>query len=99
MYIVNDIAYAGEQKTIIKAKSVKANSDFTLTVDFTDGKRKIFDFKPLFDLPCYKPLKDIKCFEGAYIDCGAVCWNDGEIDIAPETLYIEGVDITEDAAS
>jgi len=41
--------------------------------------------------PAFAPLEDDKVFRSVYIDYGAPVWNDGDIDIAPETLYYEGV--------
>lgn len=61
--------------------------DFKLWLRFSTGETKIFDVKPLLDLPVFKPLSDPEVFKGVYIDYGVTVWNDGEIDIAPETLY------------
>ena len=47
MYIINGIAYAGEQKPPIKAVGVKPLEDKRLWVRFNTGEAKIFDFKPL----------------------------------------------------
>ena len=51
---------------------------------------KIFDFKPFLDYPAFAPLADKDVFRAVYIDYGVTVWNDGNIDIAPETLYREG---------
>jgi hypothetical protein len=32
-------------------------------------------------------------FKGVYIDYGVPVWNDGDIDIAPETLYEQSVPV------
>lgn len=93
MYIVNGIAYAGEPKEIIKVKSVRPLSGHRLWLRFTNNEEKIFDFTPLLDSPCYLPLKDKAVFDSVYIDYGCTVWNDGEIDIAPERLYDEGIDV------
>ena len=91
MHIVDGITYADEQKDVISVKSVRTTADFQLIVEFVDETIKLFDFKPLLDLPCYQPLKNIDVFSKAYVDYGVVTWDNGEIDIAPETLYINGV--------
>jgi len=91
MYIIDGIAYAGEQTTEIKVKSVRAMADYKLWVRFSDNSQKIFDFKRLLEFPCYEPLKDLNVFNGVYVDFGIVVWKDGEIDIAPEKLYEDGV--------
>lgn len=41
-------------------------------------------------MKCYQPLKNKELFNSVYIDYGTLVWNDGEIDIAPETLFEEG---------
>ena len=92
MYIVNDIAYAGEPKEIIKIKSVRPLAGYKMWLRFTNNEEKIFDFTPLLDAPCYLPLKDKAVFDSVYIDYGCTVWNDGKIDIATERLYEEGID-------
>ena len=95
MYIMNGIAYAGEQKLPIKAVGVKALEGTRLWVRFNTGEAKIFDFKPLLKKTAFAPLADDEVFKGVYIDYGVTVWNNGEIDIAPEYLYENGVSETE----
>ena len=95
MYIIDGIAYAGEPQKPIRAKSVRALADHKLLVTFTNDEKKVYDFAPLLDMTCYKPLQDKAVFDRAYVDCGVVCWNDGEIDISPDTMYIEGTAYSE----
>ena len=90
MYISNGIAYAGEQEPVIKVCGVRPLDDFKLWVRFNTGEAKIFDFKPFLDYPAFAPLADKDVFRAVYIDYGVTVWNDGNIDIAPETLYREG---------
>lgn len=87
MYILNDIVYAGEPEPVIKVSGVRPLEDFKLWLRFSTGETKIFDVKPLLDMPVFKPLSDPEVFKSVYIDYGVTVWNDGEIDIAPETLY------------
>ena len=91
MYIKDGIAYAGEQTPAIKVAGVRPLADFRLWVRFNNGEAKIFDFKPLLDKPAFAPLADKAVFDGVYIDYGVTVWNDGDIDIAPEALYKDGV--------
>ena len=90
MYIVNGIAYAGEQKPVLRVSGVRPLDDFRLWVRFSTGEAKIFDCKPLFDLPIFAPLRTPETFRAVYIDYGVPTWNDGTIDLSPETLYDEG---------
>lgn len=91
MYIIDGIAYAGEQAFAIKISGVRPLHDHKLWVRFNNGEAKIFDFKPLLNTPAFAPLKDIAVFNSVYIDYGVTVWNDGDIDIAPDLLYRDGV--------
>lgn len=93
MYIKNGIAYAGEQAPLLKISGVRPLDDFNLWVRFNNGEAKIFDFKPLLKEPGYMPLQDVKVFSEVYIDYGCTVWKDGDIDIAPEYLYENGVTV------
>ena len=90
MYIIDGIAYAGELTPMLKISGVRPLKDYKLWVRFNNGEAKIFDFKPLLDLPIFKPLADVEVFNSVYIDHGVTVWNDGDIDIAPEELYKNG---------
>ena len=91
MYIIDGIAYAGEQTHAVKVCGVRPMEDYKLWLRFNTGEAKIFDFKPLLDKPAFTPLADKAVFNAVYIDYGVTVWNDGDIDIAPETLYENGV--------
>lgn len=91
MYILDGIAYAGEQTPAIKVSGIRPLNDFKLWLRFQTGEAKIFDFRPLLEKPAFTALKDEAVFKQAYIDYGVVCWNEGDIDIAPEYLYQNSV--------
>lgn len=91
MYIINDIAYAGEPEPILKIRAIRPLDDYRLWVRFSTDEIKIFDFKPLLHEPAFLPLQDKTVFDGVYIDYGVPVWCDGEVDIAPEKLYTDGV--------
>ena len=93
MYIVNGIAYAGEPIPSVKVGGVRPLDDYKLWVRFNTGEAKIFDFKPLLSAPGFAPLKDESLFKQVYIDYGVTVWQDGDIDIAPEKLYEEGLTV------
>ena len=90
MYIINDIVYAGEPEPVISICGVRPLENYHLWLRFSTGETKIFDVEPLLGLPVFKPLSDPEVFKGVYIDYGTVVWNDGEIDIDPETMYKQG---------
>lgn len=91
MYIIDGIAYAGEPEPVIKVNGVRPMEDYKLWLRFNTGEAKIFDFKPLLDTPAFAPLKNTELFKQVYIDYGVPVWNDGDIDIAPEKVYREGI--------
>ena len=94
MYIRNGIAYAGETTPIIRVSGIRPLENHMLWVRFSTGETRIFDFKPLLELPAFSPLADMDVFRSAYIDFGTVVWNDGAIDIAPEALYERGIAVS-----
>ena len=87
MYIKDGIAYAEDPRPILKISGVRPLEDYKLWLRFNTGEAKIFDFKPLLIESGFAPLQDEKLFRQVYIDYGVTCWNDGDIDIAPEYLY------------
>lgn len=95
MYIVDGIAYAGEQQPDIEVVGVRPLSDYRLQLRFNTGEIKIFDFSELINEPAFKPLADEKIFRDVYIDYGVPSWLDGDIDISPEAVYNNGVSISE----
>lgn len=89
MYIVNGIAYAGELKEDIDVQEVKALDDYMMIITFSTGEQRLFDATQLLKYPAFKPLENEEVFKNARIEYGVVTWNDGDIDIAPETMYAE----------
>ena len=47
MYIVDGIAYAGEQAPVIKISGIRPMDNYKLWIRFNTGEVKIFDFAPL----------------------------------------------------
>lgn len=87
MYVVNGIAYAGTLKGQMCVREVKPLADMMMLVTFDSGETRLFDASVLLAYPAFQPLKDEKVFMAAKVEYGVVTWADGEIDIAPETLY------------
>ena len=87
MYIIDGIAYASQkmQKTYVTA--VKPLDDMMMIVTFGSGEKRLYDASQLLDFPAFQPLKDETVFMNAKVEYGVVTWADGEIDIAPETMY------------
>ena len=73
---------------IIKAEYLK---DYQVKVVFSDGECRIFDFSPVIArYPVFKELSDPAKFR-SYVLTDTLEWNNGEIDIAPEYLYENGI--------
>lgn len=70
--------------------AVVPHEDYTIDVEFHDGKRGRFDVGHLLQWPVFKPLCDKGLFMTARAERGTVVWGE-DIDIAPETLYTECV--------
>ena len=74
-------------------KIIQANyiEDYQIKVVFNDGACRVFDFGPVISkYPVFQELVDISKFRN-YVLTDTLEWNDGEIDIAPEYLYENGV--------
>lgn len=87
MYVVNGIAYAGTKSDDMKIIKVAVLDDMMMILTFSSGEKRLYDASELLKFPAFQPLKDNKVFSSPLIDHGVVTWNDGEIDIAPETMY------------
>lgn len=87
-----------------KIAAVVPHDDFTLTLTFDDGERRLYDMKPfLKDGTVFKPLKDKTVFRRVYLDeNGAVSWDkdpsvdsskvwSNKIDLCPDTCYMDSV--------
>lgn len=75
---------------MIKISSVKVLPDYKLELHFSTGEQKIFDTKPYLELGDFTELKNEALFNTVHTYMGTVQW-DNELDIAPETLYLESV--------
>ena len=88
MYILGDIAYADNYNNEqIKVDKIKVVSELCLLVTFSNGEKRIFDAKELLKYPAYEKLKDYEIFKNGYVENGIIVWDNGRIDIAPETVY------------
>ena len=84
MYIVDGVAYAGQQQKPVKVICVQPLGDYKLRLRFNTGDCGIFDASPLLEKEAFYPLKDKATFSQVFIDFGVLCWLNGEIDISPE---------------
>lgn len=71
---------------VIKADYI---SEYKLRVFFNDGVIKIVDFYPIVfvnNYPAFRSLKNIDVFKNFEVT-DTLEWDNGNIDIAPETIY------------
>lgn len=88
MYIIDDICYAGEMQEGIKVTAVKPLRGGMMLVTFSTGEKRLFDTTTLKGA-AFEPLADEEVFMKPVLFHGVITWNNGEIDIAPETVYRE----------
>ena len=103
MYIMNDICYAGELCEGIRVTDARPLRGGMMLVTFSTGEKRLFDTTSLTG-SAFAPLADDRVFRNPILFHGVITWNNGEIDIAPETVYQNSYPyespalLTEDAA-
>ncbi len=80
-----------------KVIAAKANDDFTLDLKFSDGSVRRFDMKPYLKYDVFGKLNDLTYFKNVKLAFGTVQWPHEE-DIAPETLFLESVELSDDSS-
>ena len=61
---------------------------YRIKLVFTDGKSGIIDLEQyISDGEIFEPVQSVENFKKFTVEFGTLTWNDGSIDIAPETLY------------
>ena len=70
--------------------NVEVIPPYTLKLWFEDGSIKLYDFTPKLEYRCFKRLRNKGFFRCAFADGSSVAWP-GNIDIAPEELYENGI--------
>ena len=95
MYIVDDVCYAGELSDNIKVTEAKPLRGGMMLVTFSTGEKRLFDTTVLRG-SAFQPLSDEQIFSHPVLFHGVITWNNGEIDVAPETVYRESFAYNED---
>ena len=100
MYIKDGICYAGELPPEIEVTSIKLLEDGFMLIDFSTGETRLFDVTTLLDKgSAFLPLQEEANRQTAKVTHGFVSWMDGQIDIAPETLYRESFKYSKDISA
>ena len=71
---------------------VKPLDNYQLLVTFQNKECKIFDAKPILELPLYEKLKNKGFFSLAKADGMCVFWSD-EIDLCPDMTYEDSISV------
>ena len=71
---------------------IYACGNYSVHVEFADGKIKTCDLSDHLEHGIFKALKDEDFFKLVHTEHGAAVWND-KVDIAPEYLYEHGQDV------
>ena len=88
MGIQDDVCHAGEMQDGIKVTEAKPLRGGMMLVTFSTGEKRLFD-TALLQGSAFATLADEKIFNNPVLFHGVITWNNGEIDIAPETVYRE----------
>ena len=78
-----------------RIKDVHPNSDFTLTLTFTNHEVRLFDVKPYLDRGIFRELKDRRYFNSVRPFLGSIQWPNGQ-DFCPDTLFQQSRPIEND---
>ncbi len=70
--------------------SVRPSQDFQLLLTFANGEKRRFDMRPLLAMKPWNRIAVSAVFSRVRVEYGTVVWP-GEIDAAPETLYLDSV--------
>ena len=95
--------FAGGKKRIV---GVVPNNDFTLTISFDNGERRLYDVRPLLQKgTVFEPFADIESFRRVYVDdTHCIVWDidpnidsdkvwSNKVDLCPDECYINSVPI------
>lgn len=92
MYEADGICYAENKEPCLRIKEAKLLRGNVFLVTFNTGEHKIFDPSVLKG-SAYSPLKDETVLKNFTLFHGVLSWCNTEIDVAPETVYAESVDM------
>ena len=65
---------------------VRPNEDFSLSVVFDNGEKRILDMRPYLNFGVFKRIREYENFRRARVAFDTIEWNDGG-DLDPEFIY------------
>ena len=76
---------------MLRIVSAEYLHDYKVLVNFNDGENRVFDFLPVIQkYTVFKVLENIELLK-SFILTDTLEWNNGELDIAPEYIYKNGI--------
>lgn len=87
---MDGICYAGSFQENIKVTEAKPLVGRMLLLTFSTGEKRLFDTNSLKG-SAFSVLDDDKIFRNPSIFHGVVTWDNGNVDVAPETLYHDSI--------
>lgn len=81
-----------EDISLIRVTGVEYIQDYTMCLEFSNGRKKIIDFWPLLEGGLFEALKDHDLFVQFALTYWTLEWVNGA-DFAPEYLYEVGTDL------
>lgn len=75
---------------IPKIKRIFPNDDYSVTITYANGEKRVFHMAPYLNRGVFRILKNRRIFNKARIAFNTVVWPH-DVDIAPETLYRESI--------
>jgi len=88
--------YTDKSTKVIKVTAAEPLHGHMMLVTFSTGEQRLFDATTLKG-PAFAPLADDRIFNHPVIFHGVITWDNGQIDIAPETVYKESYSYNKEA--
>ena len=73
-----------------RVTAVKAEKNYMLLLEFSNGERKMFDVSPYIGKGIFAALADEAAFQNVKVFLGSIQWANGA-DFCPDTLYLDSV--------
>ncbi len=67
-------------------KSVVANDDYVLSIDFDNGESGTLDMKPFLKIGVFQKLQKLSLFKQVKVSFDTIEWDSG-VDLDPEFVY------------
>ncbi len=77
-----------------RVQTVQPNSNYTITLTFTNDEVRVFDVKPDLDKGIFQELKELRYFYSVKPVLGSMQWKHGQ-DFCPDMLYIDSVPVSD----